>query len=267
MSLAPVAPTGGNTKTPVNVEEKRGNAAKRWCFTWNNYSQNFLAPLAPGLEGSEYIIGKEVGENGTQHLQGYVEFPQKVRPVGYKGFPKEIHWEKCKGDRASNVAYCSKEGDYCGTLRPPRPLPTVELTGWQLFCKAKFETEPVPRKIYWYWSREGKRGKSNMARYLAMQGALICDGKAADMKFLILKYKEKKGDYPICVVFDIPRSMEHYLSYNGMEQVSNAVFASTKYECDMVIAPYMHLFVFANFPPDMNNKDMSQDRFVVVNVD
>lgn len=272
--VAPVAPVGGNTIPPPECKEKRGGAAKRWPFTWNNYKENWMALMAPGLEGCKWIVGHEIcPSTGTPHLQGYAEFPVKVRPIGYKGMPKEIHWgdkygKPAKGDRQANITYCVKEGrGYEGNLKPPRPLPEIELWGWQLDAKKVFESPVKQRKIYWYWSHAPSRGKSNMCRWLAMNGALICDGKAADMKFLILKYKEKHGDYPLCVVFDIPRSMEHYISYNGMEQVSNAVFASTKYECDMVVAPYMHLFVMANFEPDMTNKDMSNDRFVTTNVD
>ena len=278
-ALAPDGSIPGNTKAgiepPVKCKEKRGYGSKRWIWTWVNYPTNWMALLAPVFESCEgWIGGYEIcPRTGSPHIQGYIEWKMKVRPIGYLGAPKQIHWgdengKPCRGKRPECVAYCVKEGrGYEGTFRPPRPLPTIELWGWQEDAKKVFEGEVRQRKIYWYWSDSGSRGKSNFVRWLAMQGALVCDGKAADMKYLILKYKEKHGDYPLCVVFDIPRSMEHYLSYNGMEQISNGVFASTKYECDMVIAPYMHIFVMANFEPDLTNKDMSRDRFVVTNVD
>jgi len=265
---------GGNTIPPTKSLKKRGSGAKRWLFTYNNYEENWVAQMAPGLEGSKWIGGYEIcPDTGTRHIQGYVEFPVKVRPIGYKGMSRHIHWgdkdgKPCHGDRADNIAYCTKEGrGFEGNLKPPRPLPKIEMYGWQIKVKEIFVSEPQQRKIHWFWSRDGSRGKSNAARWLATEGALICDGKAADMKYLILKFKEKHGDYPECIVFDIPRSMEHYISYNGIEQVVNGVFASTKYECDMVVAPYMNIIVFANFPPDMNDKDMSKDRFIVTNVD
>jgi hypothetical protein len=225
--------------------------------------------MAPGLEGSKWLVGYEKGEEcETPHLQGYVEFPKKVRPIGYKGMPKEIHWEACKGDRASNLTYVSKEGSKAGGNLPwPRPLPKIELYGWQLDVPQKFESEPDNRSIFWYWSEEGSRGKSSACRWLVRNGALICSGKASDMKYLVIKYHEKNGVYPDCIVFDVPRSMENYLSYTGIEEIKNGVFASTKYECTTVEMPHPHVFVFANFPPLMNNKDMSRDRFVCMNVD
>ena len=270
--LAPLAPGGGNTNSPPETD-KRPSGAKRWVFVWNNYPSDWVARLAPTLECCQWIGGYEVGKNGTPHIQGYVEFPIKVRPIGYRGAPKEIHWgdkngRPCYGTRAHNLWYCTKEGKgYEGTLKPPRPLPNVELSGWHMEAKEKFEREPDGRTIFWYWSEQGKRGKSTMVRWLVRQGALICSGKASDMKYMIVKYYEKHGDYPECIVFDVPRSMEKYLSYTGMEEIINGVFASTKYECEPVEMPYVNMFVFANFPPDLNDVDMSSDRFEVVNVD
>mgnify|MGYP002212869428 CR=1 FL=1 len=243
----------------------RGNAAKRWCFTWNNYPDDWWAPLAPSFEGSHWLAGEEVGASGTKHLQGYVEFPIKVRPAGYKGLPLQIHWEAAKGDRAANVKYCTKDGKVHGNIKVPRPLPVVELYGWQLDAQTQFQQEPDARSIFWWWSKDGSKGKSTFVRWLVRQGALICSGKAADMKYMIVKYHEKKGDYPDCVVFDVPRSMSGYLSYAGIEEIKNGVFASTKFECEPVEMPYPHVFVMANFAPELDSEmaSMSVDRFVV----
>ena len=109
-----------------------------------------------------------------------------------------------------------------------------------------------------------------MVRWLVMNGALITSGSAADMKFMICRYKKEHGRYPQTIVFDIPRSKEKYLSYTGIEEISNGVFASTKYECEPVVMPYPRIFVFANFCPNLDqlqNDDISVDRFIVHNVD
>lgn len=49
-----------------------------------------------------------------------------------RGLPGEeqkqaIHWERAKGGRAANYDYCSKEGDFFGTL--PQPPRNEELNG------------------------------------------------------------------------------------------------------------------------------------------
>lgn len=110
---------GGNTKTPPEISKKgkkrEQNGAKRWIFVWNNYPENWEALMAPGLQGCQWLAGFEIApKNGTPHIQGYAEFPVKVRPIGYKGMPKEIHWgddegKPCRGSRADNVAYVSKD--------------------------------------------------------------------------------------------------------------------------------------------------------------
>lgn len=271
--VAPEVP-GGVTisppQDPTQKSAKRPNAAKRWCFTWFNYPENWKDLLAPGIQGSKWTAGYEIcPETGTPHLQGFVEFPVKVRPIGYKGIPKCINWIKCRGTLADNVKYCSKDGKMAGGNLPwPEELPEIELYGWQLDVEEKVTLPRHNRQIFWYWSREGNRGKSAAVRWLCTKhNALICAGKASDMKYLIVKYVEKHGTWPKTVVFDVPRTMETYLSYSGMEEIKNGVFASTKYECDTVVMPYPHMFVFANFPPDMNNRDMSRDRFVTMNVD
>lgn len=259
---------GGNTKTPPKLEkniQKRENSSKNWAFTYNNYPENWLALVAPGFEGSAWIAGEEVGENGTLHIQGYVEFPIKVRPIGYKGLPKEIHWEKARGTKAENITYCTKEsGGKHGTIKVPRVVPKVELYGWQLKAKEQIESKPDNRSIFWWWSEMGGMGKSSFVRWAVMEkNALICSGKASDMKYLVVKYHEKHGDWPEVVIFDVPRSSMQYLSYTGIEEIKNGVFASTKYECDTVVMPHPHVFVLANFEPDYAKGEMSNDRWRV----
>lgn len=266
---------GGNTNAPSedtdrSAKKARGAGAKRWTFTWNNYPEDWVAQLAPIIEGSEWIGGYEVAETGTPHIQGYVEFPVKVRPVRYRGAPKEIHWgdkngKPAKGTRAANVTYCTKEGGgHEGTLKVPRPLPVVEMFGWQTDVVAKQAAEPVQRRIYWYWGPSNV-GKSNAVRWLVTNGALITGGSAADMKYLIVKYKERTGDFPETVVFDVPKT-KRSMDWAGVEEIANGVFASTKYECEVVVMPYTRIFVFANWPAPDDDVYIGADRFECIEV-
>lgn len=91
--------------------------AKKWCFTLNNYTEDEQEALRSLFESPacEYaIVGKEQGENGTPHLQGYVCFAQRKRLASIKkeaGFGR-AHLEVSKGNVQQNVTYCSKEGDF-----------------------------------------------------------------------------------------------------------------------------------------------------------
>lgn len=84
---------------------------RHWCFTINNYSEEDIAVL--DSFACEYIIyGKEVGENGTPHLQGYVCLTnRKGMPWMKKNFHKTAHLEQKRGTVKQAIEYCKKDGD------------------------------------------------------------------------------------------------------------------------------------------------------------
>lgn len=60
-----------------------------------------------------YVIGKEVGANGTPHLQGYMELNTRSRTSELKRIlPKKWHFEPARGSGDDNYAYCTKSGDF-----------------------------------------------------------------------------------------------------------------------------------------------------------
>lgn len=102
----------GNTK----LSSKR---VRRWCMTINNYTdkQFALAQQFFDEKKSQYIIGKEIGkENGTKHLQIYVEFPNGISLTRLKKVFPTAHLEHAKGTKQQNFNYCSKDGDYHGNI-------------------------------------------------------------------------------------------------------------------------------------------------------
>jgi len=111
--IVPIVPDssidGGNTNSP---SIKQISPAKRWCFTLNNYSEEVFSSICSKLHEKALTacIGKEVGECGTPHLQGYFELEWKARPLSiFKDISKSIHFEKAKGDKLQNFKYCSKD--------------------------------------------------------------------------------------------------------------------------------------------------------------
>lgn len=89
--------------------------SRTWCFTINNYTQadqERLLMLVPD-KATYLIYGRELGESGTRHLQGYVVFPAKKRMLGVKQLiGNRSHLEAAKGSHEDNYQYCSKDGDY-----------------------------------------------------------------------------------------------------------------------------------------------------------
>lgn len=84
--------------------------ARNWCFTINNWNDGDCE-LLEKMPTKFLIYGKETGENGTPHLQGYVQMQKKIRLTGLKKLHRTAHWEIAKGSPQQNIEYCSKDGD------------------------------------------------------------------------------------------------------------------------------------------------------------
>ncbi len=90
---------------------------KYWCFTLNNPEEKERRELESWIKDekkpiSTYIVfGREVGDSGTYHLQGYVEFRNRQRLSGCKKLSSRAHWERRRGTGTEAVTYCKKDGD------------------------------------------------------------------------------------------------------------------------------------------------------------
>jgi len=268
--VVPLVPRGGNTKPPLSPVKdegkgpKRPTTSKRWCFTWNNYPENWLeiiGSVVPKIDG--YYMGREIcPTTGTPHIQGYVEFKEKVRPMGL--FPKQVSWRKAKGNKLSNWTYNSKEDknvECYGTCRRVRLPKFIEsLRPWQQEIVDICNEETDDRTIRWIYDESGGAGKSALTRYMCgKMDALVTGGRCADMKYQLAKYVEVNGTSPNVVIMDIPRSMGNLIQYEGVEEIKNGCFSSSKYESGMVLMPHCHVLIFANYKPDLSR--LSSDRW------
>lgn len=86
--------------------------SKYYCFTHNNYTDTSFKHLETLFLSGKlcYLIyGKEIGEKGTPHLQGYVEFKIATRHTTVvKFFGKGYHLEVRKGTQEEAHKYCRK---------------------------------------------------------------------------------------------------------------------------------------------------------------
>nr|WAE42397.1 MAG: replication associated protein [Cressdnaviricota sp.] len=82
--------------------------SRDFCFTLNNYtSDEYDAVL---LWDCKYlVVGKEVGESGTPHLQGFVCFAQAKTLSAVRRLGARFHWESRKGTHLQASAYCKKD--------------------------------------------------------------------------------------------------------------------------------------------------------------
>lgn len=266
----PIVPTSlveGNTVT--STKKKQGPIAKRWTWTLNNYTQNDIEELVPKfntLGSKTFLAGKEVGENGTPHLQGYIEFPDKIRPRLAVGNPR-IHWgdkdgKPAKGTREDNIKYCSKDGDLAFSKGLPKKIKIIsDLYPWQEEVLKIFHTEPDDRKIHWFWETKGNIGKTQFIKYMVVKYQVLfcCGGKYSDIMNLVFNQ-----DMDSChgVFFNIPRANQGHISYTSLESIKDGMVCNTKYETGVKIFNSPHIFIFANFPPDAPEK-LSDDRWVI----
>ncbi len=259
----------GNTKPLPVKRKKQVNPSKRWCFTLNNWTEDQLSAIVRECDTycAVAVIGSEVGESGTPHLQGYVEFKVKQRPLSKMKGALGAHWEVSKGSRMDNYEYCTKDEDvkYLKGIEKPIPLKILkdeDLYPWQSAIVRLVKEEPDDRSIHWYWEAVGNVGKSALVKKLCAEyGAVICSGKSADIKYSIVAYKEAKGVYPKVVVYDVPRTSMQYVSYTGIEEVKGGCFMSSKYECGQVLMNSPHILIFSNSEPEYGS--VSADRWKV----
>lgn len=262
-----------NNTDPPQTREPLG---EKWFLTINNWTQEDWDQLDHIFRSRFDIIehaamGKEVGKEGTPHLQIYMCFKHRVRPRAsgiFKGIGHDPHWgdeygKPCKKKMPILVGinYCSKDGDYVlYRCSKPRELKLIEPRGWQCKVVEMVQQEPDDRTIHWLHEPKGGTGKTSLCKYLVVQhNAIILGGKASDIRHAILEYIHKHGHVPPLIVCNITRSMEQYVSYEGLENIKDMLFYSGKYEGGMVYGPCPHLIVFANFEPATAN--LSPDRW------
>jgi len=59
-----------------------------------------------------HVWGYELGENGTPHIQGFIQMEKKLRLNGMKKYLPRAHLEVRKGTSEQAAEYCKKEGDF-----------------------------------------------------------------------------------------------------------------------------------------------------------
>lgn len=162
--------------------------SRNWCFTLNNYSEEEIQSI-PNWKCAYVIYGKEVGENGTPHLQGYCELNKVCRLSAMKKLNERAHWESRKGTQKQARDYCMEDGDWVefGVLKKQGERNDLDKirqqaeddgmrgvtrnrNAQQIRVAEKYLTyneEPRDWKpeVYWLWGKTGT-GKSRMAREL-----------------------------------------------------------------------------------------------------
>lgn len=256
----------GNTITKSNLI----NPAIKWCFTLNNYTEEEYSAICSNiLSLCRYgIVGREVSPtNNTPHLQGYIEFTRKKRPLGAFNNPR-IHWEKAKGNKLQNVEYCSKE-DKVPYIFPTEwkvPLKKEDFYVWENYVYDILIQEPDPRKIIWLYDEVGCSGKTTFSKWLYqnLDGVIVLSGSGDNMKNGIIEYLEVNHKLPTIVIMNIPRTKKNFMSWCGIEEIKDMFFFSGKYHGGFVCGKPPALVCLANSLPDV--RKVSLDRWDIFHI-
>lgn len=122
--------------------------SRNWAFTHNNYVEDSIDKYKALPKIKYLVIGKEVGESGTPHLQGTIVFTDAksfnaVRKIMLEA--GQPHIGACK-DLQASIKYCKKDGDFIEVGNVPMTQEQkgqVEKERWSIALenakKGKFE--------------------------------------------------------------------------------------------------------------------------------
>ena len=217
---------------------RQASARKDWVFTLNNYTDEEVEILNGVLEDATKcrygVYGREVGESGTPHLQGFVQFVNRKRPnqvSGLLGIQYVMHKRKVDDVAEEILKGSSKkkvEQMFTGAVLRP----------WQEALEEYLRGEVDSRSIIWCWEPSGNVGKSWFATYCAVKHDAIVfgNGKSADIKYA---YRGQR-----IVIFDLSRTQMERVNYQVIEDIKNGRYFSSKYISEMRVYAPPHVVCF-----------------------
>lgn len=120
--------------------------SSRWCYTLNNYNESDELRLQR-LECKYHVYGRERGEQGTDHLQGFVIFSTRKRFTAAKSLIGNLaHIEVARGASHQAADYCKKDGDYFEFGTPPSQGKRTDWDNYIEWCKQR-DGIPTQREI------------------------------------------------------------------------------------------------------------------------
>jgi len=105
------APVRRNSTLPART--RAGERLSRFCFTINNYTEALYTDLTVNFAPTTkwFVVGREVGAEGTPHLQGACVLGKQMAFNSIKRISSlaTAHIEPMKGTPQDSLVYCSKE--------------------------------------------------------------------------------------------------------------------------------------------------------------
>jgi hypothetical protein len=284
---------GNNQTNPAcNGVIKKEYKSRNYIFTLNNWTVEQKAEIIKFLKkcAKYYIIGEEIGELGTPHLQGYMSFQNERY---YKGIcedcePFKKMWSRsAKANVYHNFNYCSKQNHYITNIDIQKWIKQqkgklIDLSGiilkkenfydWQnTFHDIIFNCNSN-RYIHWICDKQGKKGKTEFLKYMTHNhGAIFTTGgKKNDIMNLAINNRdyfeyEKIENEKKFVIFNFPKDTDpDAISYNSMEMFLDGLICNNKFESNSILIKPVKVIVLANCEPNINK--LIKDRWNIYDI-
>lgn len=245
------------------------NRTRRCCFTLNNWTEDEYNHLST-VKCKYIIYGKEVGTNGTPHLQGYVEFENGRTLKGIKRvLGNRMHVEPARGTPVQASDYCKKEGDFVekGVLSAQgtrTDLSTIVTTLKNHGLKTVIDETPemflkfagnlqklathyqkhrtAPPRVYWLWGAAGvgktRIAVSNSRDYYIWNGSKFWNGYEQQSRVIIDDFTYDRTQDPGSYHYRyLLRLLDHY------ELNVEIKGGHIKFNSDLI-------FITCEFPPE-----------------
>lgn len=257
-----------------NLGVDKNNAGKKYVFTLNNYKNEEVEDLKVWCAKVPkfYIFGFEVGEQGTPHIQGYIELLVKKRYTTIQNeclWAKRAHFETAKGNRDSNITYCSKDNNFITNLPIKKPLKVIqELLPWQEKMENTLINCTNDRAVHWIYDPETGTGKTQFMKYMCNKYKAIFSygGKKNDVINLVYNNKKYFEYEPKNIVFfNLAKDINpDHISYQSMEQIKDGCISNNKFEAGCFLCNSPTICVLSNILP--NTDAMGRGRFILYTI-
>lgn len=265
----------GNESSSAQPTKKRDALKRIYMFRFSYHKAN-KAVLDPWIQQhcKRATFQGECGETGYYHWQMTVELKERKRFTFFKHhFLPGVYVEIVRNEDASFDYTNKEESRIEGPYQYPEPVKMPTNFFYQMHCirkkwQAEIETrlwgDLDMRGINWYWSEAGEVGKTLFARHclLTIPGLQYIKGAKKDC-FHTLSSGTRGVIINLARGEKITKNMCQML-----EDLKDGIIFSTKYESKQLIIDPLHVVVFANsFPDEDMQKELSADRWNIVNID
>jgi len=103
------------TEPEYELITKDTDKIRSYVFTINNWTEddwNALTQLPQDIQTKYLVYGKEIGKEGTPHLQGYVTFNSAISLKSFSKHLKRAWIARAKATAQKNRVYCTKQNDF-----------------------------------------------------------------------------------------------------------------------------------------------------------